>query len=306
MERLEGGFRQQSAVPMEFQCRRKDGRVFMASIYISPVRDADGLIVQHFASLVDCTAHYEQKLMLDRLMSLQAELIHLARTSAMGTMATSLGHELNQPLAAISNYAAGCRLRLGTRPLDIAGLAIDLKHIEDSALRAGGIISGLRALTRGGGGKRGLFDLAEAVNECIELVLAGASDGVAIEGLNDGAAMIDADRVQIQQVVINLLKNGCEAAAGSPGGRVMVTTGHDHDQATVSVDDTGPPLSPAVAARLFEWDHSTKPEGMGVGLSISRTIIENHEGTIRFEPREDGHTRFTFSLPAAEPEPQSP
>jgi two-component system sensor kinase FixL len=297
-ERIEAAIRDETGAPIEIECRRKDGRIFPAAMYICPVRDKGGGIVQYFSSFVDLTAHNEHKLALGRLLSLQADLIHLSRVSAMGTMAATLAHELNQPLTSIANYAAGCRLLLAAGSPRLADLAKDLAAIEDGAVRAGAIISRMRNMSRGGPPKRESFDLNDAVREAIELVRVGSCQDVAIESDVDGLIMVEADRIQIQQVVINLVKNGCEAAAGPPDARVTLTTQVEGDLAIVSVDDTGPGISGGRSLDLFEWTSSAKPDGLGVGLSISRSIVEAHEGTIWYAP-DDDRTRFRFSVPMA-------
>lgn len=295
--RVKAAFRCDSNAPMELECRRKDGQVFLSAIFISPVRDERGDVVQHFSSFVDLTAYHEHRLSLERVLTLQAELIHVSRVGAMGAMATTLAHELNQPLTAIANYAAGCGLLLASDPTDITAMTEDLIHITDCAVRAGAIINRLREMTRGGLPKRESFDLNLAVRESLELVRAGSCEGVCVESEGNGAVMVEGDRVQIQQVIVNLAKNGCEAAAALPDGHVTVKIKTDGDWAVVSVDDTGPGLGSAASANLFEWANSSKPDGMGVGLSISRTIVEAHEGHIWLETGAEGHTQFCFSVP---------
>jgi two-component system sensor kinase FixL len=281
---------------LEVGCRRKNGAVFLAAIFIGPVHDEGGKVVQHILSVVDLTAFNEHRIALEQVLSLQAELIHVSRVSAMDTMATTLAHELNQPLQAISNYAAATRLFMAGA-IDVEDLKATLQGIEDCALRAGAIINRLRAMSRGEPPKPETFDLNEAVRECVMLLRAGSCDGVRIESEAEGVLLIEADRVQIQQVVINLAKNGCEAAAELPDGRVTVSTCIESGRAIVTVDDTGPGVAPAAAADLFTWSASSKPNGMGVGLSISRTIVEAHDGEIWREDHGKGRTRFRFSVP---------
>jgi two-component system, LuxR family, sensor kinase FixL len=295
--RIEASFGCDTDAPVEIECRRKDGQVFLSTIFTSPVRDDRGEVVQYFSSFVDLTAYHNHRLSLERVLSLQAELIHVSRVGAMGAMATTLAHELNQPLTAIANYASGCKLLLASQPSDIAAIADDLTHITESAVRAGAIINRLREMTRGGPTKRESFDLNLAVRESLELVRIGSCEGVCVESESKGVVMVEGDRVQIQQVIVNLARNGCEAAAALPDGHVTVTTKAAGDWAVVSVHDTGPGLSSAASAHLFEWANSSKPDGMGVGLSISRTIVEAHEGHIWLEGGAEGHTQFCFSVP---------
>jgi two-component system sensor kinase FixL len=295
--RLETAIRCDAGTSLEVECRYKDGRHFPAALYVSPVHDAAGKTVQHFSSLVDLTAFHEHRIALEQVLSLQADLLHVSRVSVMGTMATTLAHELNQPLTAISNYAAASRMGLAPDPINVGALKTNLAAIEDCALRAGAIISRLRAMTRGGPTNREFFDLNEAVREAVMLVRAGSCDGVRIDSESEGVLMIEADRVQIQQVVINLARNGCEAAAERPDGRVTVSTGVEGDRAIVTIDDSGGGVAVAGSPDLFRWSASDKPSGMGMGLSISRTIMEAHGGKIWHEDRGTGRTRFGFSVP---------
>lgn len=294
--RVEAAMEGDAGPALEVDFRRKNGATFLAAVFISPVRDEGGRVVQHFLSLVDLTAHYEHRMTLEQVLSLQTKLIQFSRVSAMGTMATTLAHELNQPLQAISNYAGATRLFM-TGTADLEDLKAALQGVEDSALRAGAIINRLRAMTCGEPPKLEFFDLNEAVRECVLLVRAGSCDGVRLESETEGVMLIEADRVQIQQVVINLAKNGCEAAAELPHGRVTVTTGVESGRAIVTVDDSGPGVDPSAAVDLFTWSDSAKEHGMGVGLSISRTIVEAHDGEIWREDHSEGRTRFRFALP---------
>lgn len=264
---------------------------------LQPTRNEDMEITGIVWEGSDVTDH---KRTLQRLLSCQTELIHVSRICAMGTMAATLAHELNQPLTAISNYAAACRMRLASGKSGAGALLGGVEAIQENAMRAGAIIRWLRDMTRRGEAKREVFDLNDAVRESLEVVRAAGCDGVRIENESDGAVMVEADRVQIQQVVMNLAKNGCEAAADVENGRVVVSTKVEADRAIVSVGDTGGGVDPDVSARLFEWTDSTKPDGMGIGLSISRAIVEAHEGDIWLEDGREGRTRFCFSVPLEE------
>ncbi|HYI48432.1 MAG TPA: ATP-binding protein [Allosphingosinicella sp.] len=281
---------------VEVECRRKNGEAFPAAIYVSPVHDKAGKVVQHFLSIVDLTVHKEYALACEEVLSLQARLIHSSRVGTVGTMASTLAHEINQPLTAIANYAASARLTLTTE-VDVEDLKASLKGIEASALLASAIIRRLRAMTRGEPAKRESFDLNEAVRECVTLVRAGSCAGVRIESETEGVVMIEGDRIQLQQVVVNLAKNGCEAAAELPNARVTVTTGIESGRATVTVADSGPGVDPAKATKLFTWSASAKPDGMGVGLSISREIVDAHGGDIWHDDRGTAQTRFRFAVP---------
>ncbi len=240
----------------------------------------------------DVTSHHDAQ---ERVNSLQTELIHLSRLGAMGNMATTLAHELNQPLTAIANYAAGLKsLVNGEGGPGPAGQAVS--EIEKSAQRAGNIIRSLRKMTAGGLPHQEYFNPERVINEAVAFVRVGACDAP-IE-LNFGAGVqVCADPIQIQQVVINLVKNACESVAGQNSPRVVVTTTRRAGKIDVVVNDNGPGISEEVAERLFDSFNTSKSEGMGMGLSISRTIIEAHHGKIWGRNAPAGGAEFGFSLP---------
>lgn len=266
-------------------------------LVFQPVRSGDDAVVGIFCEGQDVT---ERAAADARVVALQAELIHLSRVSAMGTMATTLAHELNQPLTAISNYAAACRRMVaqgaGREPLEQA-----LTAVSEAALRAGEVIRRLRDMTDKRTPQRERFDLAPALEEALTIVRAGACQNVLIQQSGASDVQVEADRVQIQQVLMNLARNACEAIPAGDGGHVRVTVSVEGDEAIVSVEDSGPGVPAEAVEDLFEWGDSSKPEGMGVGLSISRTIIEAHAGRIWHVVGMDKGARFSFSLPLAAP-----
>jgi len=270
-------------------------RLLLDFVY-QPVRDSRNVVTGIFCAGQDVT---ERAAAEERVQVLQRELIHASRVNAMSTMAATLAHELNQPLTAISNYAAACRAILasgdGTDSLDRA-----LIEVGEGARRAGDIIRRLREMTLGRATQREQFDLGEAVEESLALVRAGACLGNVIEFHRPAAIFVNADRVQIQQVIMNLLRNACEAAETAAAARVTISIWKEGHEVRVAVDDPGPGVSAEAAERLFEWGDSTKPEGTGIGLSISRTIIEAHQGRIWHEAGHDPETRFCFTLPILE------
>ncbi len=270
----------------------EQARRHLLDFVYQPVRDSRDVIIGIFCEGHDVTDRVAAE---ERVQVLQRELIHASRVNAMSTMAATLAHELNQPLTAISNYAAACRAILasgdGTDSLDRA-----LIEVGEGARRAGDIIRRLREMTLGRATPREEFDLGEAVEESLALVRAGACEGTVIAFQRPPSVFVDADRVQIQQVIMNLTRNACEATPSS-AGRVTVSILVEGKEARVAVDDSGPGVSSEAAARLFEWGDSTKPRGTGIGLSISRTIVEAHQGRIWHEAGHDPGTRFCFTLP---------
>jgi two-component system, LuxR family, sensor kinase FixL len=272
-------------------------RLLLDFVY-QPVRDSRNVVTGIFCAGQDVTDRAAAE---ERVQVLQRELIHASRVNAMSTMAATLAHELNQPLTAISNYAAACRAIVAsgeaTESLDRA-----LVGVGEGARRAGDIIRRLREMTLGRATRPEEFDLGAAVEESLALVRAGACLGNVIEFHRPAEIIVNADRVQIQQVIMNLVRNACEAA-GTTGARVAVTILVEGREARVAVDDAGPGVSPEAAERLFEWGDSTKPEGTGIGLSISRTIIEAHHGRIWHDADRAPGTRFCFTLPIAQAQP---
>jgi signal transduction histidine kinase len=252
-----------------------------------------GIIVQGH----DVTEEVEA---LEKVRLLQKELIYLSRMNAMGAMASTLAHELNQPLTAIQNYAAGSE-RLIEQNASVDELRDYLGDIRRCATRAGEIIRRLRNMTRSGEISKEPFIPDEIIKEAGVLASVGACAGARLEyHLADGLPVMG-DPIQIQQVLINLIRNACEATMGQADPKVKVTTKTSGNVTILSVEDNGPGIPPDHFPVLFDAFFSTKPDGMGVGLSISRTIIEGHGGRISAENRPDGGARFSFTLPLAEP-----
>jgi signal transduction histidine kinase len=239
----------------------------------------------------------------ERLAKLQAQLVQVARLNAMGELAGALAHELNQPLSAIVNYVHAARRQADRAGPDAIGHEELLDRVAEQAERAVGIVASLRAKVDRGEiepSRQALFSL---VREAVNIALGGATAEVAVRWeFGPGTGLVLADRIQVQQVVLNLARNAIEAMAGAPRRELTIGSrlGAD-DFVETYVADIGPGLSPEVAERLFEPFVTDKPEGMGVGLSISRSIVEAHGGRIWTEPNAEGGAIFRFTLPRAEP-----
>ena len=287
-----------SKVPIKL-IRQDNGIVetrFINFVY-QAVRDADGKTVGLFCQGSDVT---EMQRSAEKLGSVQAQLIHVSRLSAMGTMAAVLAHELNQPLAAIANYAVGCTTLLKEGGPNIRGLDQGLQAITSASLRAGRIISKLRNMTRRSIPTSEIFCLTEAMREAVELVRAGGCHGVTISLRGNPVILVKGDRIQVQQVIINLLRNACEAALQSDRkGAVLVVTSVEEGSAFLVVRDNGLGVPDEVKSNLFSWTDTTKPDGMGIGLSISRTIIDELGGTLRLDESSIAGSSFSFCLPLA-------
>jgi two-component system sensor kinase FixL len=238
-----------------------------------------------------------------RLQDLQSELAHMSRLTAMGEMATALAHELNQPLAAITNYLRGSqRLLEKGDPAETPRLADALAKAGDQALRAGEVVRRLRGFVGRGETERRLEKVSDLVEAASALALVGVeASGVCVRlELDPRADLVLADRVQIQQVLVNLLRNAVEAMRGAAAAELRVRTAAGAEGfVAISVTDTGPGVSDAIQDRLFEPFMTTKKDGMGVGLSICRTIVEAHGGTIWARNDEGAGATFAFTLPLA-------
>lgn len=228
----------------------------------------------------------------------QAALVQLSRESAMGTIASTLAHELNQPLTSVANYVrAGRRLIENNAPVD--DLKTALSGADRAAVRAGEIVRRVRELVANGQVDKRSETLFDVVQEACELITldpayADIKCSLAVEpGLN----RIMIDRVQIQQVILNLVRNSVEALSGYPTRELALRVyGFDHGHYAVAIADNGPGISAAVASRLFDTFNTTKTSGAGIGLSICRTIVEAHGGRIWHNARKIG-CEFIFTLP---------
>ncbi len=277
--------------------QRSDGSTFPMELAVGEMHVRDRRFFTGFIRDLTERQHTEA-----RLQELQSELVHMSRLTAMGEMASALAHELNQPLSAIANYMKGSRRLLESPSGDNAILVRDaMDKAADQALRAGQIIRRLRDFVARGESERRVEDVKKLVEEASALALVGAKDkGVRVSfSFAPGLDFVLADKVQIQQVLLNLMRNAIEAMEGCPTREMIVATAPAAaNTVEISVADTGVGISPEIGAQLFQPFVTTKHTGMGVGLSISRTIIEAHGGTITARPNDGGGTVFSFTLPA--------
>lgn len=240
-----------------------------------------------------------------RLQDLQAELAHVGRISEMGSLASSLAHELNQPLTAIANYSEAARDLFGGKMDEEKTLLIQeaLDETAKEAIRAGQIVARLRQFVSQGETERLPESLARLLGEANALAMVGSRElGIEVQvRLDQDADLIFVDRVQIQQVLINLIRNAIDAMLSSATRLLTIRSeAGPVDFVTVTIEDTGAGISEGVANQLFQPFVSTKDSGMGIGLSICRDIVEAHGGRIWFEPRQGGGTIFHFTLPTME------
>lgn len=281
--------------------QRKDGSTFPMELSIG---EATGEAHPLFTGFIrDLTERQKTEAQLE---SLQSELVHVARVSAMGTMASTLAHELNQPLTAVANYVEAIRDMLARPdPDDLPMIRDALDDTAKEALRAGHIVRRLRDFVARGEVEKTIEKLPLLINEAAVLGLMGAREkGIEPHfDLDPYASPVLVDKIQIQQVLINLIRNACEAMAASPVRKLSVTSRPDaRGFVRVIVADTGPGVDARIAEQLFTAFTSTKSDGMGLGLSICRTIVEAHGGRIWMEPRAGGGTEFHFTLVSAKAE----
>ncbi|WP_082915044.1 sensor histidine kinase [Paramagnetospirillum marisnigri] len=282
----------------EIVFRRKNGERFHALVYEAPLIESDGRHTGWMASVLDVT---ERKKAEELARQHQEKLQRTSRLITMGEMASTLAHELNQPLSAIASYATGCLNRLAAGDAKVEELTAPLTKLGVQAQRAGHIIRRIHdfvrksdplvapcALNRVVEGAMGFLE-AEARKRAIRVDLE----------LDPRDPQVEADRILIEQVVLNLARNAMEAMGQTPAAeRILDVTVESADGlAVVRVADQGGGIAPEVAESLFTPFFTTKSEGMGMGLNICRSIIESHRGRLWFEPNPDGGAIFQFTLP---------
>ena len=275
--------------------QRKDATIFPMELEIGEVRSPGHHLFTGFVR--DLTERQRTE---KRLQELQSELSHVSRLSEMGQMASALAHEVNQPLTAATNYIEAARLLLtgGSAAIERTTAVID--NVAAQIHRAAQIILRLREFVKKGETAQRAEDITKVIAEASALALIGTKErGVKLQlrcALNLPPVQIDA--IQIQQVIVNLMRNAIEAMETSERRELTIASETEEGAwVWVSIVDTGPGIAPEIAGRLFQPFVSTKPQGMGVGLSICRSIIEGHGGRLAMEANPAGGTIFRFSLP---------
>ena len=296
---LETGERRVIGIGRVTTARSRDGITFPIDLSIGEFEiDGDRAFAGFIRDLTDRRESERQ------VQSLQAELSHVNRISSLGTLATSIAHELNQPLTAIANYAnAAADLLDDAAAENLANVREALGECAKEAIRAGQIVQRLRDFISRGETNREFASLAKIVQESTALSLIdGDGRGVDLETrLDRDADRVMVDPIQIQQVLVNLVRNALEAMRESPCKQLRISSeAGPGSTVVVTVCDSGPGLDAHVAERLFHPFISTKASGMGLGLSICHTIITSHGGKIWAEPSEMGGTQFHFTLPTGE------
>jgi len=278
--------------------RRKDGSEVPVEIGLNPVHTSEGLSV--LASIVDISERKQAELEVARH---RHELAHLSRITLLGELSGSLAHELNQPLAAILSNAQAAQQFLKEDVFDVNELRQILAEIVAQDKRAGEIIRHVRLLFRKGEVEQhfGNLDINEVVQDVLKLMRNDlANQGVTVQTeLAENLPAVQGNRVQLQQVLLNLMLNGCEAMidCDSSKRQLVITSGMENGAVHVAVKDRGGSIPEETMERVFEPFFTTKADGMGLGISVCRTIIEAHRGNICVRNNAEGGATFHFSIP---------
>lgn len=274
---------------------RKDGAIVSVTVNAILIRDQNGDPLHAVVAFDDIT---ESKVKESQIAQLNRDLSHLARGETMGELAAGLAHEVNQPLTAIAQNADSALLMLDQPDQPPEALRETLTEIESQALRAGDIIRALRSFIRKEEMTAEPFDLDQLVEQTRILVQPEATEaGVTITTNLPRLRPIPANRVQIAQVLVNLMRNGIEAMARSDAGtgKLTIDAARSHNLLRICVTDTGPGVDKAI--NLFAKFETTKPTGMGLGLSICRSLVEANGGRLWLDPDYVDGARFCFTLP---------
>lgn len=290
-----GGPRNQS---FETRFRRKDGGEIDVQVFEAPLIDASGKHQGWMGSIIDIT---EQKRAAQNARLQDESLQRTGRLVALGEMASSLAHELNQPLAAIASYAAGSINLLKEADAPRADVTIALEKLATQAARAGEIIRRIQDFVRKRDPKFEIVDLASVVRDTTQFLAADARHhATRIETrIEEGLSPVRADRILLEQVLLNLMRNGIEAMQATPAGRksLVISVSGRGERQVIEVRDFGPGIDGEIARRIFEPFVTSKNDGMGMGLNICRTIVELHQGSLSHRPHPEGGTVFALELP---------
>ncbi len=283
---------------VEYQGRRQDGTAFPAEVAIGHAAAGNRLrtiaLARDVSRRVAAEAQVRQH---------QVELAHVDRVSIVGEMASAILHEESQPLAAIAAYTRACRMLLQAPDVDMKMVAQALDKLAAQTLRAGDILNRMRDFLHRGEIELEPTSVLEIVSEVAEFAKTDLTEhDVRLKlDVEPGVPNVLVDRIHIQQVILNLVRNAVEALSESRSGvrEIRLSVRHKGKRVVFEVRDTGPGIEPAIAERLFTPFTSNKDRGMGLGLSISRTIVAAHNGQLRYVPNDKPGTTFTFDLQIA-------
>jgi PAS domain S-box-containing protein len=278
---------------------REDGSLLDISLTVSPLRDAAGRIIGASKIARDIT---ERKRAEAALRDMQMQLAHANRVATMGQLSASITHEVNQPITAAVTYALAARRWLSAEPPNFREVDDALSLIVKEGNRAGEVVGRIRALIKKAPARKDAVAINDAILEVIALTRTeAANNSVSVRTqLTEGLPRVQGDRVQLQQVLLNLIINAIEAMrdVGEEERELLISTRNEPDGVSVEVRDSGPGFAPADLDRVFEAFYTTKPGGLGMGLSICRSIIEAHNGRLWASPNVPRGASFQFTLPA--------
>ena len=282
----------------EIRLRMPDGRIKYLRTKSYGIRQSTGRL-EHIGAIQDVTEHRLAEYALSKLRS---ELAHMSRVTTLGTLTASIAHEVDQPLAGIMTNAGTCLRMLASDPPDIDGACTTARRIIRDGNRASEVVARLRTLFTKKGTTIEPIDINEATLEIIALSLSELQrDRVILrQELADDLPLVAGDRVQLQQVILNLLRNASDAMSGvnDRSRELIIRTERDQgDYVRLTVKDSGVGITPEDAERVFDAFYTTKLDGMGMGLSVSRSIIESHHGKLWAIPNDGPGANFSFSLP---------
>jgi signal transduction histidine kinase len=294
---FETAVRNRSEYAVKCRVVRPDGSLRYVESRGRPVLDSSGTLVEYIGTIIDDTERQQAE---EAVQKARAELAHVSRALTVSELAASIAHELNQPLAAVVANASACERWLAARPPNEAEAHAALRRITRDATRAGEVIHRLRSLLMRGVPQKVELRLGDLIADVMSLVDGEARDkGIALTSFVEEDVMpLRADRIQLQQVLLNLVLNAIEALGASSGPRTVELRARLGDAgAVVAVSDSGRGLDPRCVERVFEAFFSTKREGMGMGLAICRSIVEAHGGQIHARNNGGGGATFEFTLP---------
>lgn len=298
---LETGQRRIVGIGRVVTGQRRDGGTFPMELAVGEVRNGESRLFTGFVRDVS-----DRERALQRIQQLQADLSHVSRVSEMGQMASALAHEINQPLAAALNYLhAAQRLRAGRQQQDEGRLGEAIEHAVRQVERGSQILRRMRTFLRKEEPDFRAEDIGGLIREAGGIALVGAAErGVKVNfEIAPDLPAVMVDKIQIQQVIVNLVRNAIEAMEQSDRRELTISVGPAHDgdrRVLIDISDTGPGLAPEVLERLFQPFVTTKAHGMGVGLSICSSIVGGHGGELVAQSNAAGGTTFSFTLPMAE------
>ena len=304
-ELIQTAIRERAEWEADYRIVHLDGPVRDIHVVGHPVLSTSGHLVEFVGTVIDVTERRRAEQERARLRQLEADLAHINRVSALGELAASLAHEITQPIAAARNNARAALNFLDKQPPDLGEVREALGCVVGDADRAGIIIDRIRDHIKKAPPRKHRFDLNEAINEVIVLARSAITEnGISVQiRLTEGLAPVEGDRVQLQQVILNLILNATEAmSAVDEGAReLLISTEQSRtNDVLVAVRDSGSGIDPENIEHVFDAFYTTKSSGMGMGLSICRSIIDAHGGRLWADANEPRGAVFQFTLPSPE------